>query len=111
MSCGIYKITNQINGKCYIGQSINIQQRWKDERCGAFNPSDVEYNSIKSRAFRKYGLNNFTFEILEECETNELNELEALYANLYNSYVPNGYNVAICGDVGFGFRKLNPQIL
>lgn len=111
MSCGVYKITNQINGKCYIGQSINIQQRWKDERCGAFNSNDGEYNSLKSRAFRKYGLSNFTFEILEECEVDELNQLEALYANLYNSYAPNGYNVSICGDAGFSFHKLNPQIL
>ena len=111
MSCGVYKITNQINGKCYIGQSINIQQRWKDERCGAFNSNDGEYNSLKSRAFRKYGLSNFTFEILEECEVDELNQLEALYANLYNSYAPNGYNISICGDAGFSFHKLNPQIL
>lgn len=111
MSCGIYKITNQINGKCYIGQSINIEQRWREERTAASSSTDSEYNTPRSRAIRKYGLENFTFEILEECEVENLNLLEQFYAEYYNSYVPNGYNIAICGEQGFSFRKLNLSLL
>lgn len=111
MSCGVYKITNQINGKCYIGQSINIEQRWREERTAASSSTDSEYNTPRSRAIRKYGLENFTFEVLEECEVENLNLLEQFYAEYYNSYVPNGYNIAICGEQGFSFRKLNLALL
>ena len=39
--CGIYKITNQTNGKCYIGQSVNIKRRWRSHKTKAFNSSDI----------------------------------------------------------------------
>ena len=63
MSKGIYKITNTINNKCYIGKSSDIEERWKYHK--------KRYNNIKEydkplyRAFRKYGINNFLFEIIE----------------------------------------------
>ena len=91
MKTGIYKITNKLNGKCYIGQSIFIERRWKDERNGAFNQYDNEYNSARSRAFRKYGLENFNFEVIEECLPSELNEKEIYWIQYYDSY-NNGYN-------------------
>lgn len=72
MSCGIYKITNKINNHSYIGQSINIENRWAKEKSRAFNFNSDEYDKTLSRAFRKYGLNNFTWEILEECSKKEL---------------------------------------
>ena len=68
MACGIYKITNQINGKSYIGQAIDIQTRWNKEKTRAFDLNSLEYEKTLSQAFRKYGLNNFTFEIIEQCE-------------------------------------------
>ena len=58
MSCGIYKITNKVNGKIYIGQSINIERRWAEER-GNKDKSLVEQD------IQTYGVNNFVFEILE----------------------------------------------
>jgi len=59
MACGVYKITNLINGHCYIGQSFNIEERWRKEKQRAFQTTSSAYNSILSRAFRKYGLENF----------------------------------------------------
>lgn len=91
MACGIYKITNQINGKSYVGQAIDIQSRWNSEKSRAFNPSSNEYNRTLSQAFRKYGLNNFIFEIIEECDKSQLNEREIYYISLFNTYF-NGYN-------------------
>lgn len=98
MKCGIYKITNQVNGKVYIGQSINISSRWRAEKSAAFNPNNAEYDCYRSRAFRKYGVENFIFEIIEECLPKDLNKKEAYWADFYNSYIPNGYNEALCGE-------------
>ena len=86
MSIGIYKIENLINGHCYIGQSINIELRWKRHR-EAIKTSDYPlYLSI-----RKYGIENFSFEIIQECSIDELDELEVYWIQYYDSYY-NGYN-------------------
>lgn len=94
MITGIYKIENQINGKVYIGQSVNITKRWQEHRSRAFNSSDRCYNLYLYKAIRKYGLNNFSFEILEECPESELNSREIFYISLFNSSnKDNGYNL------------------
>lgn len=94
---GIYKITNKINGKVYIGQSKYIERRWNRHRSAAFNPNDHNYNIHLYRAIRKYGLENFSFEVLEECKVEELNEKEVYYIKLYNSFFE-GYNLTLGGD-------------
>lgn len=103
---GIYKITNLINRKCYIGQSIHIERRWQEHLA----PSA---NSIIATAIKKYGKENFTFEILEEISQEELSlldELEMLYIQQYNSIVPNGYNVTDNTNVKHTtFVKINKQ--
>lgn len=86
MSIGIYKIENLINHKIYIGQSIHIEKRWQ-QHC---QPSA---NSVIAKAIKKYGKNNFSFQILEECSEKNLDEKELYYINYYNSIVPNGYNI------------------
>lgn len=86
MTCGIYKIENLINGKLYIGQSVHIELRWQ-EHC---RPSA---KSLIGKAISKYGKENFTFQILEECAESYLNEREAYYIRYYQSLVPNGYNI------------------
>ena len=83
---GIYKIENLINGKLYIGQSIHIERRWQ-EHC---RPST---KSVISSAIKKYGKENFTFQVLEECSQEELDEKEIFYIEKFDSIVPNGYNV------------------
>ena len=87
---GIYKITNLINGKVYIGQSIHIERRWM-EHC---NPSS---SSVISKAIQKYGKENFNFEVLKEFsiqDSDKLDEYEDYYIHYYNSLVPYGYNVS-----------------
>lgn len=96
---GIYKITNQINGKSYIGKSVDIEDRWMRHRSRAFQKNDNQYNSYLYRAIRKYQLCNFTFEVVEECSMEELDDKEIFYIDLYDSfYTKNGYNMTRGGD-------------
>lgn len=109
---GIYKITNQINGKSYIGQSVDIQRRWKEEKTRAFIETNSEYKSSLSQAFRKYGVENFTFEVVCECNISELNELEKYYIQKFNTFKTNlGYNCTPGGDGGHVDKITNNDIL
>jgi group I intron endonuclease len=71
---GIYKITNKLNNKCYIGQSKDIKRRFYEHKLLHRN----ETLSLK-RALKKYGVENFSFEVLEETSIEELNEREIYY--------------------------------
>lgn len=95
MTCGIYKITNKINEHCYIGQSINIEERWREHR-NSINTIESWDRSIY-QAIRKYGLENFSWEIIEKCSKDELDEKEIYWINYYNSY-KNGYNQTMGGN-------------
>jgi group I intron endonuclease len=75
---GIYKITSP-SKKVYIGQSINIEKRFKYYNRISCEEQPKLYNSLK-----KYGVENHIFEIICECEITELNELERYYQELYN---------------------------
>ena len=83
----IYCYTNKINGKKYIGQTINPEQRYKAHKSSYQNPNDREYNSVLHNAFRKYGFDNFTYEILVKDidDFEKLNELEIYFIKKYNS--------------------------
>lgn len=99
---GIYKYTNNINGKVYIGQSIDLQQRRYAHKSSAFNEKANDYNSQFHQAIRKYGLENFSYEIIAQISNEEyskkmLDELEQYFIKFYNSY-HNGYNATIGGD-------------
>ena len=108
---GIYKITNKVNGKCYIGQSIHIQQRLNRHKTAPFNPNDQSKNTPLYQAIRKYGLDNFHFEVLCECAKEELNEKEQFYIAQYKSHNRKyGYNQTDGGDnVADVCKKLNRQ--
>ena len=97
MSCGIYKITNKLNQHAYIGQSVNIESRWKDEKNRAFNPTSESYSSTLSKAFRKYGIDNFTFEIIALCAKKDLDDKEKYFIALYDTY-NSGYNETTGGN-------------
>lgn len=94
---GIYKITNLINHKVYIGQSVNIEQRWKNHKTRAYYEDCEEYNRPLYRAMRKYGIRNFNFEMIEECAPQFLNEREQYWIKYYNSF-EDGYNLTVGGD-------------
>ena len=88
--CGIYKITNKTNTLCYIGQAKKIRERWREHmKCGL--GIDTPANNKLYQAMYKEGIDNFTFEMLEECTAADLDEKETFYINLYNSY-DYGYN-------------------
>lgn len=99
---GIYKVTNLINGKVYIGQSDNIEFRWKTHRNHSQKKYGNDYDCLFYRAIRKYGLNNFKFEVIEECQKNQLNEKEMYWIKFYNSFIGfvncNGYNMTRGGQ-------------
>jgi group I intron endonuclease len=78
---GIYKITNNVNGKCYIGQSVKIKKRWNNHRASSSNKNDRAYEYPLYRSIRKYGLDKFSFEILEKCCGKILNEREVYWIN------------------------------
>lgn len=95
---GIYKVTNLINGKVYIGQSIDIRKRWRQHK----NAAKSKEKSLFYSAIRKYGIENFSFEIIEECSLEELDDKEKFYIEKFNSYIgwenSNGYNMTTGGN-------------
>ena len=90
---GIYKITNKINQHFYIGMSVDIKKRWNDHKLKSLRKNDKEYEKPLYRAFRKYGFDNFNFEILEVCKEEELSEREIYWINKTNALNENNYNV------------------
>lgn len=94
----IYSYINQINNKQYIGQTVNPNQRKSAHKSDAFNEKSSEYNSPLHRAFRKYGYENFDYEILAQTDDiDALNLLEEFFIDKFNTRIPNGYNIEIGG--------------
>ena len=82
--CGVYKITNQKNNMCYIGQATSVSTRWKEHaKCGL--GIDTPVNNKLYQAMQKDGIYNFTWELLEECDRSLLNEKERKYIELYQA--------------------------
>ena len=105
---GIYKFTNKINKKIYIGKSQNLEKRYQEHKRNFLNSKIEDYNTKFYRALRKYGFDNFSYEIIEQSDnfTNEqLNEKEKYYIKLYDS-VNNGYNTQAGGLDTAVARKL-----
>ena len=99
---GIYKITNKINGKIYIGQSNDIQRRFKEHCYKKETPIE--------KAIHKYGKDNFNFEIIEECPLNQLNERETYWILFYDS-VTKGYNCNFGGiQASIGEQNSNSKL-
>lgn len=97
----IYKITNNITNKCYIGETkqSNIEVRWKQHKNTIKN--GVGCPALQD-AVKKYGIDNFKFEILLICFDEDRYKYEIEYIKKYNSKVPNGYNI-LDGGPGGGF--------
>ena len=87
----IYKIMNQLDGKGYVGQTTrSLEERFRGH---------IRADSYLGRAIRKYGAENFTCEVIEECDTREqLNEREIFWIAELNTKVPNGYNMTDGGE-------------
>lgn len=109
---GIYKIENLINGKVYIGQSLNLNRRITRHKCVSVKLEHRESSKPLYRAIRKYGIENFTFEIIHLIESKDsLNKLEKYYIELYSSnFSKYGYNLNLDDHIST-FNKLNIDIL
>lgn len=97
MSIGIYKIINP-KGKIYIGQSINIEKRWKYYSSQYHNKLDKQNKLFNS--FKKYSVENHLFEIIEKCDIPSLNEREIFWGKFYKCIEP---------DLGLNLRELGKQ--
>lgn len=92
----IYKVTNKVNGKSYIGQTrYTLEFRWRQH---LHKKDNVYFHN----AIKKYGAENFSLEVLEECDVDKLNSREIFYIAKYNTF-EEGYNLTIGGD---GNRRL-----
>ena len=89
----VYKITNLITNKCYIGSSENYQNRWNQHKKNAFNPNHKSYKYHLQSSIRKYGIENYKYEVLREdfLTRYEAEEYEQQMIDFYDSYY-NGYN-------------------
>lgn len=98
----IYRYRNKINGKVYIGQTIDVERRKKEHLQCCENNTGFTFH----RALRKYGYDNFEFDILHKVEANKpyfkirMDELEMKEIQCHRSITPNGYNIASGGQGG-----------
>lgn len=100
---GVYKITNLLSGKFYIGQSIDINYRFYEHKIG----KGQRHKSAIDAAIKKYGKENFSYEILEQCNKEDVFDRERYWAEeVYNGqcYAPLGYNI---DRTGRGSHKIN----
>lgn len=95
---GIYVVTNEINGKQYVGLSKDCLRRWHDHYSKSYKSmkkDDLE--KVLYKAMRKYGRDNFSFKIVEECPEEELSSREIYWINKLDTY-NNGYNETLGGE-------------
>jgi len=108
--CEIYKIINSVNSKVYVGQAVSHILNHKRYRPygyqGRFKCHISETYSNKknqchylNNAIRKYGVDQFSVELIESCKIEEANDKEIYYISTFNSLFPNGYNLKNGGSV------------
>ena len=115
---GIYCIKNNINNKCYIGQAIMLRKRLLHH---ISNYKSDRYDNPLYRAFKKYGLENFSLDIIKEFKglskeelKRTLDEQEIYYIEKYNSYGTKGYNQTKGGDggiLGYKMKKKKKEVI
>lgn len=101
---GIYKITNLINGHYYIGQSRDIKARFRSHRFSGQHLKDKDHSSPIHLALAKYGAENFSYEILEECSPEELNEKETYWIEKLQATKNGNYNILAGGQDRVSFE-------
>ena len=100
----VYKITNKLNGMPYVGKTTrSLEVRFKEH---------AKADSYIGKAIRKYGEENFSREVIEECETpEELNEREIFWIAYFNCKQPHGYKIANGGEGASGVNEGVPKTL
>jgi len=104
----IYKITNIITKKCYIGETkkSNPYLRWNEHKRKI--EQGIGCPALQD-AVKKYGINNFKFEVLIICFDEDRYKFEMEYIKKFNSVSPNGYNLTIGGEGGGFYGKKHSQ--
>ena len=101
----IYKVTCLVNNKIYIGlTNVTVESRWRDHVYAAHTPSSLEYDSKFHRAIRKYGVENFNVETIENIRIEELQERERYWIAYYDTY-HNGFNANEGGNGNRGYQR------
>lgn len=88
----IYKIENNINGKLYIGQTVDVDARWK-KHLSVAQSEFIPYRSHLYNAIKKYGKEHFSINVIETCSYDDMDKREAYWIRELNSLEPNGYNI------------------
>ena len=102
----IYLITNNKDGKVYVGQTLDYKRRMSGHKHSSKNPKHYF-----SRAIRKYGWENFTKQILiDDVPEEDLKNLEINYISFYNSFGPGGYNLTKGGEGLSGYKYTEEQL-
>ena len=110
INCGIYKITNTINNKCYIGKAQNITKR-KNWHL-SYLRRNQHTNKHLQAAFNQYGEVAFIFTSLLYCNKESLDKYEVLFIKIYNSSNPSkGYNKSLGGDGSNGLKHTEEEKL
>lgn len=99
---GVYKITNLVNGKVYVGSAVQVRTRWCVHR-GALERGK-HHSSPLQNAWHKYGKENFEFSLIEECSREALRDREQHWMDLLGAHGPRGYNVVETARGTFGYR-------
>lgn len=104
----IYKIDCLANGKVYVGQTNYPERRWSQHKYSALNEIDKKNTQLIARAIAKHGIDNFRFEVIATCKTQEdVNFVEELIIQQYDSRnMTRGYNV----DVGGRISPRTPEV-
>jgi group I intron endonuclease len=107
----IYKATNLVNGKIYIGKTSQTIEKRQWEHC---NRAKLGWKQLLYRAIRKHGEENFKWEVIDSSnDLNEIDEKEAYWIDYYNSYIGNpnhnGYNMTTGGEGTSGYKFTDEQ--
>ena len=111
----IYKITNNLNQKLYIGLTTKTRptDRFSQHRYLAMHPEQEASESYLHKAMRVDGINNFSFEVIEECSNDKLEEREQYWIAYYHTYIKdplcNGYNLTKGGEGTIGFSRIQSE--
>lgn len=107
--CGIYTITNKVNGKIYVGQSVDILKRFNEHRRNLL--ANCHINRYLQSSVIKYGIENFDFSIYEQCNREMLNDCEVMAIRKLNTMIPNGYNLTSGGEGNCDWTPRNLSLM
>jgi group I intron endonuclease len=107
----VYKITNIINGKMYVGQTTKtLKQRWAAHVYDSVGDRKKQHNSYLHSAIEKHGKNNFIIEVLVECpDKKSMDEAEKLHIEKLSTVRPKGYNISLGGTACMHGRRMSAE--